>query len=59
MKPKSKKWIITTPSSERIEIKNLLGFCKEHNLSPQCMYMVSWGQCKQHKGYTCKNYKEE
>jgi group I intron endonuclease len=51
----SKTWQITYPNGTIKIIKNLRKFCKENNLIPQCMGLVSQGKHKHHKGFKCKN----
>jgi len=48
----SKIWSITTPTGEKLIIKNLNNWCKENNLDSSCMSKVLLGKRKQHKGYT-------
>lgn len=49
----SKNWIITDPSGNIFEIKNLKKFCVEHNLTRQAMTAVSDGKQKHHKKWRC------
>jgi hypothetical protein len=49
-----KKWIVTTPEGETLEVSNLQKFCRENNLLPNKMCLVGKGIHKQHRGYTCK-----
>jgi hypothetical protein len=51
-----KKWIVTTPEGETLEVSNLKKFCRENNLLPNKMCEVSKGKWKQHRGYTCKRF---
>lgn len=51
---KAKRWIITNPSGEELEIRNLSLFCREHGLSPGWMVAVAQGKSKYHKGYLCR-----
>lgn len=55
---KSKRFLIITPDGERIEIKGLAKFCREHGLDQGTMTKVSQGKHKHHKGYKCKKIKE-
>lgn len=49
--PSSQWFEIIHPSGKRSKIKGLLQFCRDNNLSPQCMSLVANGKQKQHKGY--------
>lgn len=40
-----------SPAGELVEIYNLLEFCRNHGLSPSCMYQVALGKYRQHKGW--------
>lgn len=46
-----KKWLVTTPTGEELEITNLAKFCREHNLLKHKMCDVSKGRYSQHRGY--------
>lgn len=45
---------ITTPTGEKIPIKNLAQYCRELGLIHMSMMQVAGGYQKQHKGYTCR-----
>ena len=45
---------VTFPDGSKILIKNLNKFCKENGLIQHCMWMVTKGEYKQHKGFKCK-----
>lgn len=49
----SKYWIITDPSGNIFEIKNLKKFCVEQNLTRQAMTDVADGRQKHHKKWRC------
>jgi hypothetical protein len=49
----SKKWLITKPDGEELEIKNLQKYCKENNLNASKMCSVASGLRKHHKNHTC------
>lgn len=51
---KSQYWLVIFPSGQEKIIKNLSQFCRDFNLNSGAMYMVSWGQRNQHKGFKCK-----
>ena len=50
----SKKYLLTTPNNQIIEITNLRKFCKENGLDQGNMINVSKGKLRHHKGWTCK-----
>lgn len=41
-----------SPGGQRVEITNLVAFCREHQLSPIHMHNVKSGKRKSHKGWT-------
>ena len=49
----SRKWLITKPNGEELEIKNLQKYCKENNLNNSKMCSVASGLRKHHKKHTC------
>lgn len=51
---KAQRWIVVTPSNEKMEIVNMSNFCRENGLSPGLMSQVASGTRRHHKGYTCK-----
>lgn len=51
---KSREWIITDPSGREMKIKNLANFARDNNLITSCLYRVSMGKRKSHKGYSVK-----
>ena len=48
-----KRWQITTPEGQILEIVNLNRFCKEHNIGSGNMVNVSKGKLPHTKGYKC------
>lgn len=55
---KSKKWIVTKPNGEQINVINLFKFCAENDLSSSHMSNVAKGKRQQHKGYKVERYYE-
>jgi hypothetical protein len=49
----SRKWLITKPNGEELEIKNLQKYCKENNLNTSKMCSVASGLRKHHKKHNC------
>ena len=49
--PSAKKWVFKY-NNKKIEIFNLLKYCKENNLIYACMQDVNTGKQKNHKGYS-------
>lgn len=47
-----KRWNVLSPTSEPVEITNLIEFCADNHLSYQCMLHVLNGRNKSHKGFT-------
>jgi len=50
---KTKTYKITYPNGKQEIINNLAKFCRNNNLSCDCMFHVIGGTCKQHKGFKC------
>ena len=48
-----------SPTGERVEIVNLMAFCRENGLSPIHMHNVKSGARKSHKGWTWRNPDDE
>lgn len=55
----SKKWEITTPEKDVIQIINLNKFCKEKGISPGTLRLVSIGLRTHHKGYKCRQIQQK
>lgn len=49
-----KRYIITFPDGEELEIKGLNSFCREHNLNAHYMIDVAKGRIETHKGFKCR-----
>lgn len=49
-----KLWFVISPEGKELKIRNMKKFCRENDLCPCKMTMVSKGQRKQHKGWRCK-----
>lgn len=50
----SKRYIITTPDGEEIEIVNLKQFCRDNGLDQSHMWTVANGKAKHHKKWKCR-----
>lgn len=50
----AKTYELTTPLGDTIIVTNLAKFCREHNLTKQCMNDIIKGKQLQHKGWKCK-----
>jgi group I intron endonuclease len=50
----AKEWIIITPDGEKLTIKNLNQFCRDHQLDQGNMMKVANGKSKHCKQYICK-----
>lgn len=48
------EWLVSLPSGEEIVIKNMLEFCRQHDLNPSTMSAVARGYRGQHKNYKCR-----
>jgi hypothetical protein len=48
-----------SPTGERVEIVNLMAFCRENDLSPIHMHNVKSGERKSHKGWTWREPDDE
>jgi hypothetical protein len=49
------EWLVVFPDGQEIIIKNMLEFCKQHNLNPSRMSSIARGEkAGHHKGYKCK-----
>lgn len=51
---KAKDYVVTLPSGEIQDVRNLKIFCDEHGLLASDMYRVAAGKYKQYFGYTCR-----
>jgi hypothetical protein len=49
----TKRWRLTTPTGEVIEINNLEKYCRDNGLNRSCMNAVDKGKITNHKGWTC------
>lgn len=47
----AKEWVFIDPSGNEIRFHNLRKFCEERGLNHVCMFRVSKGQNRSHKGY--------
>lgn len=54
----SKEWEVISPDGELTVIKNLCGFCKQHDLDAGTMVKVSKGKRPHHKKWKCRKLKE-
>lgn len=52
-KDNAKRWLITRPNGELLEINNLKAYCDANGLRYQLMIAVSSSFQKQHRGYKC------
>ena len=50
----SDTWEVICPDGSIIVIKNMLQFCKQHNLNPSAMSAVARGKRGSFKGYKCR-----
>lgn len=54
----AQQWIVIHPDGTTEPITNMKAFCRDHNLSPGLMTMVSQGKAKHHKGFICTKVTE-
>lgn len=47
-------WIITDVCGKEYRVKNLRGFCREHQLIAKCMADVAKGTSSNHRGWMCR-----
>lgn len=52
-------WVIFPPEEDPVLIYGLSKYCREKTLSAACMMKVNIGNCYHHKGYWCRNAKED
>lgn len=45
-------WELVDPEGKKHSFKGLAKFCREHNLTEECIYRLQRGTQKQHKGWT-------
>lgn len=53
----SKRYILTTPNGEKLEILNLSKFCRENNLTQRSLSGVACGHRKHYKGWKVERVK--
>lgn len=50
----SQDWIVTAPTGQQIEVRNLNAWAKENDLQAAKLYAVARGERNHHKGYTAR-----
>jgi len=50
----SRDWLVILPNGEKKKVRNLKKFCRDNDLSPSLMCLVSKGLRESHKGYRCE-----
>lgn len=50
----SDDWLVTLPIGTELKIKNMLEFCRQHNLNASAMSAVARGDRRHYKGYKCR-----
>ena len=56
--PTSKEYTITYPNGNKVRIKGLSDFCRQHSLDSSNMSACAGGKRKSHKGFKCYFYME-
>lgn len=59
MRPESRdkiarNWVVTSPTGEVQEIRNLAEFCRQHGLDKVTMHHVATGRSSHHRGWKCR-----
>ena len=56
---KGKNYLVIPPIGEPFQIRSLSAFCRNNNLSPQCLSYIASGKQKFHKGWRCERIKAQ
>jgi group I intron endonuclease len=55
----SKTYVVSSPEEQEFLVTNLTAFCRQHGLSPSCMFDVAAGRRIAHRGWRCSPFQEK